>query len=455
MLPLAAPQSWAEQPSASNCKTQFAKLRFEDQSQCSSDLETDQWAGNLKQIPLQNGAVFSLGGETRQRYELANNPGFGADPEDDNGVWLQRYTLHADLELNDQVRIFGQLFSAFETGRKAGPSPVDENRLSLQNAFIDLSTPDHFDTALRARLGRQELQFGSGRLIDVREGPNVRRSFDGGRLTLTTGDWTIDALAALPVAPEFGVFDDRHSDDQSLIGVYAAGTTDWLPAGGIDIYALRSVDENARYEQGIGEEERYSLGARYHGAKGGFDWNWEAILQLGEFADQDILAWSLATDTGYTFDDAAWTPRLAVNANIASGDDDPNDDRLGSFNPLFPRGNYFSEAALLAPINFFNIHPFLSAQPTDRLALQVDWNFFWRLETEDATYAPPSNILRSPNGSDERFVGSAVSMSAEYELTPNLRLGAIYIHFFTGEFLDATGPSDDVDFLELTLTLKF
>ena len=34
-------------------------------------------------------------------------------------------------------------------------------------------------TGSNFRVGRQELEYGSGRLIDVREGPNVRLSFDG------------------------------------------------------------------------------------------------------------------------------------------------------------------------------------------------------------------------------------------------------------------------------------
>lgn|GEM_PF-4703281 len=32
------------------------------------------------------------------------------------------------------------------------------------------------------RLGRQELQYGSGRLLDVREGPSLRLYFDGAKV---------------------------------------------------------------------------------------------------------------------------------------------------------------------------------------------------------------------------------------------------------------------------------
>lgn len=76
---------------------------------------------------------------------------------------------------------FGQLTSALETGRAEGPSPVDEDELAWQNAFFDLSSSEWNGRTATARLGRQEIVFGSGRIVDVREGPNVRRTFDGGR----------------------------------------------------------------------------------------------------------------------------------------------------------------------------------------------------------------------------------------------------------------------------------
>ena len=42
--------------------------------------------------------------------------------------------------------------------------------------------------SLVLRLGRQEFEFGSGRFVDVREGPNVRQAFDGASLeSLSTG----------------------------------------------------------------------------------------------------------------------------------------------------------------------------------------------------------------------------------------------------------------------------
>lgn len=48
-------------------------------------------------------------------------------------------------------------------------------------------------------LVRQEFNYGSGRLIDVREGPNLLRSFDAARMLTKLGDWSLDAWWGKPV----------------------------------------------------------------------------------------------------------------------------------------------------------------------------------------------------------------------------------------------------------------
>jgi hypothetical protein len=64
--------------------------------------------------------------------------------------------------------------------------------------FVDV-TPDA-DRRWRLRLGRQELQFNpTQRFVSVREGPNIRQSFDGFRVTRQTDDLRVDAFFVTPV----------------------------------------------------------------------------------------------------------------------------------------------------------------------------------------------------------------------------------------------------------------
>jgi hypothetical protein len=409
----------------------------------------------IKYIGVGNGNFLSLGGEVRERYEYTDNPVFGQDPQDEHGVFLQRYILHGDLHLSSRARVFAQLLSALENGRAGGPSPVDENKLALQQAFADIKLHPAADFALTLRGGRQEVKLGSGRLVDVREGPNVRRTFDGARTFFETQNWRIDGLALRPVESESGIFDDETSDDQALWGLYAVGVPKWLPAGSIDVYYLGYKNNHGQFSQGTASETRHSIGLRYAGVHGAWDFNWETLYQFGSFGSGDIEAWTLATDTGYTWHKLAWQPRIAINTNIASGDRDPSDPDLQTFNPLFPRGNYFSEAAVLGPFNFYNLHPFLTVTPHPNWTATADLNFFWRLETSDGVYSPSGDLIRLPGGSDQHFVTTALSLNLYWQISRHFLSTAIYSHLEPQAFLRETGSSDDIDFFELTLSFLF
>ena len=396
----------------------------------------------LKYIPLApNGATYlSLGGELRVRYEYTRNPAWGQDPQDAHGVVLQRYVVHGDLHLTASVRVFAQLLSALADGRAGGASPVDEDVLDLQQAFLDLRVPMGSTGVLTLRAGRQELAFGSGRLVDVREGPNVRRTFDGARVLVQTPVWRVEGLVMRPAEDEPGVFDDGSDTSRVLWGLYSVGKLPRLFPGSIDLYYLGFQDDRAVYAQGAGGETRHSLGLRLWGAPGDWDYNGEVVYQCGTFGTGEIQAWTVAINTGYTWTAGPWHPRVGLSTNIASGDRDDADHDLETFNPLFPRGSYFSETALLGPRNFVNVQPSLTLTPLEAVSVTLDVNWFWRLQTADGLYSPSGQLLRGPSGSTARFVGSNLAVTAEWHLQRHVTITANYEHFFPGHFSARRDP---------------
>jgi hypothetical protein len=411
----------------------------------------------LSYIALGNadGRYLSLGGEIRQRYEYTHNPGFGADPQDPHGVWLQRFAFHSDLQWSDHVRVFAELHSVLENGRAAGPSPVDEDELEFQNAFLEGRFGLASGSDIRVRVGRQELQLGSARLISVRDGPNVRRTFDGVRVMAQAERWTIDAIAVRPRKNESGIFDDSTDDTQALWGLYLTRSPREGRALGLDAYYLVREQDDALYDQGSAAETRRTLGLRFFGSSGGWTWNVEPMVQFGEFGTGQIRAWTIGTETGYTWSDRNWQPSLKVSANIGSGDRDRLAPDLQTFSPLYPRGNYFSEDSILGPQNFYNLHPFLTLRPSSIWALTADYNVFWRMSVGDGVYGPNGSLVRSGEGSRERLVATALSITSEWTIGRQLTFTAIYTHFSPREFLEQTGPSEAVDFLELTGRFRF
>ena len=395
---------------------------------------------------------LSLGADVRQRYELLDHPDFSTANRDTGGYWLQRYMVHADLHVGAHARAFVQLKSGLEDWRNGGPRPTDEDRLDLHQAFAEGEIDLDRASSLSLRLGRQEVAFGSQRLISVRESPNVRRSFDGARATLLAHGWRLDGLLLAPVQTDRGVFDDDTEQGQQLWGAYAVGPV-LGKALDLDLYYLGYRNDDAEFDVGTGRERRHSVGTRIWGKPGAADYNFELVYQWGSFADGSIEAWTVASDTGWTFEDVPAQPRVSLRANVTSGDGNPDDDRLGTFNPLFPRGSYFGEASLIGPQNHMDLHPMLDLHPRDDVTVTLDWDFFWRESTSDAVYKTSGAPLVPGDASDARYVGSQGSLEVEWELDRHVTLSGAYEHFFAGPFLRDAGRTD-VDYVSVWLNLR-
>ena len=413
----------------------------------------------LKYIRLGAGGSLTLGGELRERWEGVSNPGFaiGRRPGTPtvNNYLLQRALLHADLHLNENIRGFVQLgsYSAFGArGNSLGAT--QRNDVDLAQAFFDVSLGLGEAGRLTLRGGRQELSLGSSRLVSEREGPNLRRAFDGGRAFLQmAGGLRVDTFLLRPVQPFHGPFDDRGSSAETLWGGYA--TTPVRPGVGLDLYHLGYQRARASFAQGQGFEKRQTIGGRFFGRQSGWDWDAEAAFQFGAFANSQVRAWTVASDTGFTFGDLPGRPRIGLKADIASGDGNPRNHTLGTFNALYPKVPYFTEAGLVAPANLIDVSPSLRLQPTPELTLELGWDVLWRQRTADAFYRPvPFAPLRGTAGLANPYIGHQTQLSARWMVNRHVELRAWFVHFAAGSTITRAGGRD-VDFAAASVALRF
>lgn len=414
----------------------------------------------IKYIPLRReGWYLSIGGEIRPYYERYDNEDWGAAPTDKNGWLLQRYMLHADLHLGEHVRFFGQLKSGIEVGRNGGPRPTDEDKLDVHQAFVDFAGQPGEKLVLTLRIGRQELSFGSSRLVSTREGPNVRQSFDGVRLSMRTKQWVLDAFAIKPVQTKPEIFDDSANNAQTFWAVYGVRQVPTLPLQGrVDVYYLGLDKKRARFAQGTGREQRQTIGARLWNPRKRLDYNIEAAYQFGKFEAQrtaDIRAWTIASDLGYSLQKAPMKPRLGMKANVTSGDRDPTDAKLETFNPLFPKGAYFGQLSPVGPLNHRDLHPNLELTFLKTISLTGDWVFYWRQSTRDAVYGIPGNFQRAGNQSHARFIGQQPGIEITWQANRHTTLTLNYARFLAGRFLRETPPGHDITYFAVWMTYKF
>ena len=409
----------------------------------------------LKFIPLDSDSwtYLTLGADIRERLEYFHSPDWGAGPGKTLSL-LQRYMVHADLHAGPSFRVFAQLKSGLEYGRTGGPRPPDEDRLDFHQGFLDGVWKLSEEGFLTLRLGRQEMQYG-GRLVSVREGPNVRQSFDAARFLVRMGEWEVDAFGSRPVETQLGVFDDGPDEERWFWGIYVLSPPGWLWGMTVDLYYLGLDHEAAVFDQGVAHEVRHSVGTRLFGQAGALDYNCELVYQFGRFGRGAIRAWTAASDTGVTFKDVPGKPRVGLHADAASGDPDPFSPDLGTFNALFPKGSYFSETGLIGPANFYDLHPALALELTPDVNLTADWDFFWRQSTRDGIYGAGINVVRTGQVTRARSVGSQFSVSLAWQIDRHLELVLYYAHFFAGPFIEETPPGDYVDFVATWLTFRF
>jgi hypothetical protein len=394
----------------------------------------------IKYIPLsQSGSAYlSLGGEVRQELDYAVNEDWGARGLGRDVFLLQRYHLHADLHLGNWIRLFGQLRSGLEDGRKNGPRPIDEDKLNVQNLFVDVIAYNEMDRTVTLRLGRQEVQYGSGRLIDVNNGPNLRLYFDGAKVAYASAGLKLDAFVLAEPIVNTGIFDNTSTRKASLWGIYSTYT---IPkSASLDLYYLGINRENSRFDEGIADEIRHTLGTRFWKNGTGFIYNFEAMYQFGRFGSGDILALGLSSEMGYSFENLKGAPAIKLRSDIISGDTRKGDGRLGTPNGLYPSGGYFGMNPQVGPANLISVHPNFTWSPKNNVRLTMDVLFNWRYSTEDGIYSPSGSFRMSGSGSEKRYIGTAYITTFSWSINRFLSYNIGVQYFKTGSFINEVIP---------------
>ncbi len=385
----------------------------------------------LKFVPLgSSGAYVSFGGDYRITYvDFFDNPNWGLNGLDKDSYFQNRAMVHADWHFGDHVRLFTQLGSTHTWSKEGSVSTTDQDKTDLAQAFLDLSGKVA-GSPFTLRVGRQELELGSSRVIGVRDAPNTRRSFDGVRAMFKLGSTDVSAFYTNAVLLGPDNWDDKTDHTNAFSGIY---TTTPLGRSGLnlDAYALDYQRDKATYSGKSGEENRKNLGLRLFGSIGNWDFNEEGMYQFGDFADDDIKAWGIATETGFTFDDVPLQPRIGARYDIATGDKNKADGEVNTFNPLYPRNSWYTLASLSSWSNIRSIDPLVSIQPFKGGKLIVEADELWRYSANDAVYLANMVVAPRTTANTETRIGTA--WKGEFDWAPasfpNFTLVAQYVYF--------------------------
>ena len=184
-----------------------------------NNTETD-WLDPLKRVHLGDDWLFSMGGEFRDRYaNLDNAYGYNKKPQAGatDTFDLFRTRLYGDLWYLDRFRVFCEFIAAESSPQSVPPLSTDVDKADILNLFVELKLLDIDGTGLYVRGGRQELQFGSQRLISPSDWSNSLRTFQGVRTYYHSEDLEADAFWVQPVIVNSGKFDSV-DDKQQFAG---------------------------------------------------------------------------------------------------------------------------------------------------------------------------------------------------------------------------------------------
>lgn len=444
-------------PASAGNAPPYKSLRYDEDYSYLRDptKRSDLW-DPVKYIPIgPHDWSLSLGGELRERFENYSAANFGVPGKTADGYLLHRLLLHADLRASEYFRGFLQLGNQLAPGKTVAAPPYAD-RLDVQQAFVDVRAPLTGDANADPdmRIGRQEMAFGSQRLVSVRDAPNVRRAFDGVRLGGAVDKVRIDAFVTRPVLLQAGNFDDRTNQGQGFWGLYATFPKSFIPASGLDIYYLGFENSRAVYSAGAGVERRHSIGARAFGSGNGWDWDWEALAQFGSLGQQDIRAWGVSTDTGYAFPVADWKIRGGFKATVGSGDRDSRDGKLGTYGGLFPKLAYFNQAGLLGASNVMDVQSSVTLGPNERVKLTIACDFIWRETTNDAVYTAIATPIAGTAGRPGRYTGSQLSVDLLWQVDRHIAINAGVVHVNVAKILSSVG-GHNTNFTYVSADYKF
>ncbi|MFM9865459.1 MAG: alginate export family protein [Micropepsaceae bacterium] len=381
-------------------------------------------------------AWLTLGADTRFRVDLIENGAFSLRPGGDYTTVTTRVLFHTDWHFDDALRAFVQFGFHDENGRRPQARPFDEGAIDLQQAFADI---DLFD-AVRVRAGRQELPLGNQRLSDVREGGNIRRSFDGVRADVNIVPAKVVFFAASPVANGQENFDDEATRYEAFYGAYATVPVAWT-GGSADIFWLHREKPNSVFATGTADDARSTVGARFFGNNGVWDYDVEALWQFGTFGADDVRAYAASVDAGWRAVSWPWQPRFSVRFDLGSGDGRAGDGELLSFDGPYPNFSYLSATSSYWPGNAWTVFPLLTATPNDDLTLYFGAQYMARLETGDAFYYQPQVPIALP-GTIAHGLMTQMYTRLRWQPTRHWQLTATAIYQAAGVATNDAGGED-------------
>jgi len=438
----------------------------------SSPTLADEWRlDNLLETP----DWLHVSGSHRIRYEyLDNRYRAGRSGNDELLLWQ---TLFKTQLRFDAIDVTVELLDARQSlaHNDSSLSSGNVNTLDVLQAYLQHTHSDkHYSHAMK--LGRFTMDVGSRRFIARNRFRNTINAFTGFDWLSVHDDSQMRVFYTMPVTRLPNQFDDlkdnktqrdKENHHIRLLGVFVKNAF-WSDID--DEWYYFDLDEQDYADIATSDRDLHTLGTRLFipSRPSRFDMEVEVALQWGQsrasksssaIQDLDHFAYFAHLELGYQSDISGY-PRIALEFDYASGDDDPTDGDNNRFDTLYGvRRGDFGPLGIFGPISRTNIvSPGLRLQfnPASDMTVIATHRAFWLANDRDIW---ATARLQDATGRSGSYLGQQLEARWRWDVVPKnlcLEIGGAY--FLKGSFArDVTNASPDQDstFFYTQATIKF
>jgi hypothetical protein len=373
-------------------------------------------------------------GGYRARFEGFSGGGF---TDSSDSYMLTRFRLGMVVKPARWFYVYTELQDARVALTNSFSAPPYQSTWDLRRAHADFFDIEHSRVALR--IGRQDLNFGDGRVLGTSYWRNTSRGWDAVVLALNRRWFHASVFASSPVVP-LGSGLSHHVQGNNLHGIY---TTLRNLIGGSDLepYVLWRLSPNIRTESGkVAKLDEKAAGVRWAGVLSRFDYDTELVSETGHIGTDSIGAWAWTARLGYSLPTRALRPRAFIEYSFASGDRNPADGHHGTFDQLYP--NIHGHHGLADQVAWQNLQEIRAGL---RTSLRRNWilagayNNWWLANARDAFYNSSGGVVaRDTRGLSGTHIGYELDAETSFRLNRDLEFGLGVGRLIPGEFLKNT-----------------
>jgi hypothetical protein len=406
--------------------------------------------------------------------------------------------VKAFIEL-ESFDLWGEDFrSAYLTGADARSATT--NDVEIYQSYIEVENLAALP--LRLRIGRQEMKYGKGWLVDDIAAAIIGRSWDAIRLTYRNDQFTLDGWWS-KLAERSPLEEDGDIDFYGLYGTYTASPALHLSAYWMLVRDARAVHdtqygligEAVEYLLGLDQYDTgylHTVGLRVVGAKGPWDYDLELAYQFGNADPAGSLfnpftygdtgarygAWAGDVEVGYR-PELPWKPRLFIGGAYFEGEDNRaltlgewllmgfhRPEASLSFNRLFPGRPYSLILGITQELsNFWQARAGATVQPFEKVSVGARLAYMAVNEPFDVPVLP---FLTFVTRQADKEIGWNTFAWVRYDYSADLSLTVVWEHLFTGAGLAdgnyfarnglelVAGTDDaDADYLHFDVQIRF